>query len=278
MTLFHIVIPIMSFVAAGKYVYTGESVELSCIVHMTHPNFSVITTKSGQVIPSQLHYSHEHHSLTTVIVKEQLKLKEEYVCVMERYEEKKLVDRLEKTIAIYSYSEYTIISTAMRPLFILDALGVHGVLIHKLLYIEWFHCALGKRMVHSQSMAISILLIFNLFLDPPEILYTTEFNFISEEDFGKHGKVICAILTTPDTGVKVTWLFEGEEIDLNKGKFSVEINSPPYEGGVQLHTLLINDVQQRDLGSYVCQLHSDFNLEDEQEAWIKFGMLLFFLL
>ncbi len=55
---------------------------------------------------------------------------------------------------------------------------------------------------------------------------------------------------------------------LDQGKYSLETISK--NQGVTEYALLVSDVQEKDLGPYVCRLESGFNLENEQEVWIKF--------
>ena len=100
------VISEMDFVASDKYIYSGNSVYLTCVVHMTHPNFTTITPKGSTEISK--HYKNtvdDHAARTVVVIDDQKRLKEEYKCVMESYDKEKLVERLEKTISIYSYSK-----------------------------------------------------------------------------------------------------------------------------------------------------------------------------
>lgn len=103
---------------------------------------------------------------------------------------------------------------------------------------------------------------------PPEVVFTTEFKLESTEDFGKPGKVSCSVLSSPDTGCMVTWLFKGKPVPLDHGKYSIE--SSIKNSDVTEYVLLVHDVQAEDLGKYMCRLTSDFNLESENEVWIKF--------
>lgn len=38
---------------------------------------------------------------------------------------------------------------------------------------------------------------------------------------------------------------------------------------VKVFRLHMDTVQQSDIGSYLCRLSSDYNVEESQEAWIK---------
>lgn len=79
---------------------------------------------------------------------------------------------------------------------------------------------------------------------------------------------MCSVLTSPDTESKVTWSFKGEKVPLGSGKFSTAVQKSSKEEILE-YVLVIENVQEADMGPYVCQLHSSFNLEDEHEVWIK---------
>lgn len=103
------VAPSMEFVASEKLIYWGDSVELKCTVHMAQPpRFPVVTLGSSSSLPS--HEVDEimvddHTAVADVWVYEQIKQREDYICVMEIYDNKdSLVERLEKNLSIYSYS------------------------------------------------------------------------------------------------------------------------------------------------------------------------------
>lgn len=87
---------------------------------------------------------------------------------------------------------------------------------------------------------------------------------------GQSGKLVCSVLTSRHTESRVTWLFEGKEVQLDTGKFSTRIQHSSKKKDVVDYMLLIDDIQEEDIGAYVCQLHSDFSeIEDEHEAWIR---------
>lgn len=103
---------------------------------------------------------------------------------------------------------------------------------------------------------------------PPEVLFTTEFKLEGREDFGKPAKVSCSVLSSPDTGFMVNWLFKGKSVPLDQGKYRLQTTLKNKD--ITDYTLLIDDVQEGDLGLYTCRLTSDFHLESEDEVWIKF--------
>ena len=107
-------------------------------------------------------------------------------------------------------------------------------------------------------------------LAPPEILYTLEHTIRSEGDFGKSVKIGCSILSSPDTESRVVWSFQGEELSTESEKYNmIQLVKDPAENEVVEYNLLINDLQDSDIGPYTCHLHSEFHLEDTTETWIK---------
>ena len=105
---------------------------------------------------------------------------------------------------------------------------------------------------------------------PPEILYTVEHTIKGKDDFGKTAKLGCTIQSSPDTDSRVVWSFKGEELSGEMEKYNfVEMLKNP-EGTVVEYSLLVKDLQESDVGRYICHLHSDFEEEDEIEAWIKY--------
>ena len=101
---------------------------------------------------------------------------------------------------------------------------------------------------------------------PPSILYTTEYVIHQASEFGQAGQLTCAVNTSPDTESHVTWRANGEAIQ-DGAKYSRSVSSSSEE--VMLFYLHVADIQQSDIGSFLCQLSSDYNREDSQEAWIR---------
>lgn len=97
-------------------------------------------------------------------------------------------------------------------------------------------------------------------------MYTTEYVIHHESEFGHTGQLTCAVQTTPDTGSYVTWWNSGEELQ-DGGKYKMRTSIMNED--VKLFQLQISDLQQTDIGSYLCQLSSDYNREDSQEAWVQ---------
>lgn len=100
----------MEFVASDKYIYSGDSVEFSCTVSMSQPKFPTIRLASGGSLDHSSHETQENsrnsHTVETELwLYEQKKLKEDYVCEVESYCGDKLMEKLEKNLSIYSYSE-----------------------------------------------------------------------------------------------------------------------------------------------------------------------------
>lgn len=235
LTFFRLVITTMDFVVSDKYIYAGDSVELSCTVDLPwQEGYPTITLLSGESLDATSH--EEEHNLdgkygkvTDIWLYVQKELKQDYICVMDIYDGEEMLETLQKNLTIYSY--------CMQQL--------NGI----------------------ESDLCNVFLIYPSV--KPEILYTTEIKLASSDNFGESGKLICSILTSPDTGSKVVWMFKGKELPLNQGKYT--INAIPREKEVVEYVLTIADMQERDLGAYVCRLDSTFSTEDRQDAWIRFS-------
>ena len=102
--------------------------------------------------------------------------------------------------------------------------------------------------------------------DPPSIMYTTEYVIHRESDFGKPGQLSCAVQTSTDTQSHVTWWADG--VELKEGG-NYRMSSSFMSDEVKVFRLHMDTVQQSDIGSYLCRLSSDYNVEESQEAWIK---------
>lgn len=103
--------------------------------------------------------------------------------------------------------------------------------------------------------------------NPPSIVYTTEFIMRNEKDFGTRGKLTCAVHMSPDTNSHVSWWANGTQLTSN-AKYQMDSLSTDQEDIVK-YTLTVNSLQQSDIGIYLCQLNSDYALEDSQSAWIQ---------
>lgn len=104
------------------------------------------------------------------------------------------------------------------------------------------------------------------FLDPPSIIYTTEFIISNKEGFGKSGHLICTVQKSPDTNTSVSWFNKGEEIT-NTSKYTT--NKEMEDENIVKYQLVVSDLQESDIGSYLCRLSSSYGIEDMQEAWIQ---------
>lgn len=58
-------------------------------------------------------------------------------------------------------------------------------------------------------------------------------------------------------------------MEVEKYKFVQTVKNPE-EGTVVEYSLLVNNLQESDVGRYICRLYSDFEEEDEIEAWIRY--------
>ena len=106
-----------------------------------------------------------------------------------------------------------------------------------------------------------------LYTDPPSIVYTTEYIVRSEKDFGPPGQLTCMVHTSPDTDTHVSWWANGTQLR-SHGKYQIE-SLPTDQEDIVRYTLTVNNLQQSDIGTYLCKLSSDFDLEETQSAWIQ---------
>ena len=104
------------------------------------------------------------------------------------------------------------------------------------------------------------------FPGPPSILYTTEYVLHEEAEFGQPGHLSCVVQTPPDTECHVTWWVAGKQVR-EGGKY--RMTSSEESGDVTVFRLEIEAVEQSDIRAYLCQLSSQYNVEETQEAWIK---------
>jgi hypothetical protein len=88
-----------------------------------------------------------------------------------------------------------------------------------------------------------------------------------KEDFGKPGKVSCSVLSSPDTDSTIEWHFKGKPVPLNEGKYRIE--NVEKSDDLTEYALIVDDVQEEDMGAYLCRLSSDFHLESETKVWIS---------
>ena len=102
--------------------------------------------------------------------------------------------------------------------------------------------------------------------DPPSILYTTEYVIHQEEEFGKPGQLSCVVQTSSDAQSRVTWWADGEQL-VEGGNY--RMSSSAMSDEVTIFQLHMADVQQSDIGPFLCQLSSQYNVEESQDAWIK---------
>ncbi len=111
------------------------------------------------------------------------------------------------------------------------------------------------------------MLSFSHTLDPPSIIYTTEFIISKKEVFGKSGQLTCTVQTSPDTSSSVSWFAKGSEIS-NNTKYST-ITLPVEEEHIIRYQLTVSDLHETDIGPYLCRLSSTHGIEDMQDAWIQ---------
>ena len=102
---------------------------------------------------------------------------------------------------------------------------------------------------------------------PPTIIYTTEFIVHSEREFGQSGQLTCMVQISPDTSSHVTWWTNGTQLK-NSEKYIVDSVANGEEDVIQ-HRLTVRNLQHSDIGSYLCQLSSDFSIETSQPAWVQ---------
>ena len=102
---------------------------------------------------------------------------------------------------------------------------------------------------------------------PPSIIYTTEYIVHSEMQFGSSGQLSCTVMASPDTSSHVTWWTNGTQLQNNE-KYVIDSVATGEEDVVR-YQLTVRNLQHADIGSYLCQLSSDFAPEDSQPAWIQ---------
>lgn len=97
-------------------------------------------------------------------------------------------------------------------------------------------------------------------------MYTTELVLHREEDFGEPGHLSCVVHTSSDSESYVTWwsagdpLVEGEKYKMTSSAISETVTD---------FRLEIGRVEQEDMRLYICQLSTQYDVEESQETWIK---------
>ena len=104
-----VVTPAMDFVASDKYIYTGDSVELSCTVDMWQKHYPAITLATGESLDTTSHEEEhsvdgEYGKITDLWLYEQKELQQEYICTVNIYDGEEVLETLQKNVTIYSYS------------------------------------------------------------------------------------------------------------------------------------------------------------------------------
>lgn len=64
----------------------------------------------------------------------------------------------------------------------------------------------------------------------------------------------------------VTWWSAGER--LVEGE-KYKMSSSPMSADVTVFKLHMETVEQSDIGAYLCQLSTQYNTEESQDAWVK---------
>ena len=97
-------------------------------------------------------------------------------------------------------------------------------------------------------------------------MYTTEYVLHRETEFGLEGHLSCVVQTSADTESLVTWWTGGELLE-EGGKY--RMTSSVMSSQVTVFRLEFERVEEADIGPYLCQLSSQYHVEETQEAWIK---------
>lgn len=105
------------------------------------------------------------------------------------------------------------------------------------------------------------------FIDPPSIVYTTELVVTNQNEFGQIGEITCVTQVSAQVSSSVSWFSKGKEIT-NSTKYSA-ITLYTENDDIIKYKLVISDLRETDIGSYLCRLSSIYGIEDMQEAWIK---------
>ena len=155
---------------------------------------------------------------------------EDYVCLVETHYKGYSIAGVKKSLKINLYSELQWGDSDMSSVYIIQ---------------------LAHSSIHS---------------DPPSILYTTELVIHQESEFGKPGQLSCVVQTTVGTVSHVTWWSGGEQL-VEGGKY--RMSSSAMSAEVTAFKLHLEAVEQADIGQYLCQLSTEYNSEESQQAWIK---------
>jgi len=113
----------------------------------------------------------------------------------------------------------------------------------------------------------SIEVDIKLFPEPPTIVFTTEHVITNKGQFGGQVSLSCTVEESPDTASSVSWFSDGVEL-ANSSKYSLTA-SPVDQHGIVKYQLFVSNLQESDIGSYLCQLSTSYLIEDVQEAWIQ---------
>ena len=98
-------------------------------------------------------------------------------------------------------------------------------------------------------------------------MYTTEYVLREERGFGTPGELSCVVQTSPDTQSRVVWWAGGRELEEGGGNY--RMSSSAMSDTVTVFKLHMESVEESDIGPYICQLSSDYNVEESQDAWIR---------
>ncbi len=95
----------------------------------------------------------------------------------------------------------------------------------------------------------------------------TEYIIHDPSDYGKPGLLTCTVDTSPDIAIHVAWWAHGKKLE-NSEKYQMDFQKTNEEDVLE-YRLKVSDVQHSDIGSYLCQLATDFAVEDSQAVWIQ---------
>ena len=80
---------------------------------------------------------------------------------------------------------------------------------------------------------------------------------------------MCTVQTSPDASISVAWWVNGSKIETDRAsKYHTEVVRLNADDVMQ-YRLIIDDLQHSDIGSYLCQLSTQYRVEDSQEAWLQ---------
>ena len=116
---------------------------------------------------------------------------------------------------------------------------------------------------------VYFIYLFIYFPAPPEVDQTNHAVISKDKYVGTSCELACIVLASPDVETIVTWHRNKAEIKFPSGKYSTRVEETS-EDKTFRYVLKVHDLQLSDIGQYACRVQSQFNMEDQGIASIKF--------